>query len=844
MSFGPKTARWNSIARMRAASIFLALVWLAFCHAIVWAEAPLSVRLTITDASSVPVSGATVDIQSQGKTISSATTDDHGIVTLTLPSAGKYDATISKPGYLTTQTTIDVVAGNAAQQIDVVLPQSALSKQQIDVTATASNPTTETTATTSKIDVDQAKIAPGNPPTLNDALPLVPGVVRAPDGSVAIAGYGQTHSALLVNSVNVTDPATGGFGLSVPIDSVETISVSEMPYLAEYGKFTAGVVAAETKRGGDKWEYSLNDPFPDFEIRSWQMEGIKDASPRLNVSGPIIPGKLYFMEGGEYLLYKREVYTLPWGQNETKSQAFNSFSQLDWILSPNQTLTASFHIAPQSLDYAGLNYFNPQPVTPDAHFHESTATVIHRLSIGGGLLQSTFANTQVTSEIRPQTFGDMILTPEGNTGTYFSGQDRRANRYQWMESWKPKTLHFHGDHQLQIGSVVAHSENEGRFAAQPVQIQNTQNQLLQSITFSGAGQFEVADTEPAIYAQDHWMPTARLAFDVGVRLEGQTITHTVRAAPRAGFVYNPKLSPNTVIRGGIGIFYDSVPLDIYAFNNYPQQTITSYNAAGEPVGPPVTYLNVMGQTTQYFGWVSRAPVSGNFAPYSLAGNIEIEQRVKEWLTLRFKYLQSTAQDQLTIASQQVGSQGVYILGSNGSAHTRQAEFTSRIGNQKNRQFFFSYVRQYAVGNISDASNYLGNFPFPVIRQDLIAALPSEIPNRFLLWGVYSLPHKFTLTPKFEVRNGFPYQYTDVLQNYVASTGPQPRFPRYFAADMRLSKDFDVDGGKHAVRLSGSVFNLTNHFNPLEVHTNLADPQFGTFFGNYNRKFTVDFDFLY
>jgi len=125
----------------------------------------------------------------------------------------------------------------------------------------------------------------------------------------------------------------------------------------------------------------------------------------------------------------------------------------------------------------------------------------------------------------------------------------------------------------------------------------------------------------------------------------------------------------------------------------------------------------------------------------------------------------------------------------------------------------------------------------------VASLPSEIPNRFLLWGSYSLPRKFTITPKFEMRNGFPYQYTDVYQNYVVNAGPQPRFPRYLSLDIRLSKDIMVTP-KHAIRLSGSVLNLTNHFNALEVHANRADPLFGTFFGNYDRKFMVDFDFLY
>lgn len=800
-----------------------------------------SVQIVITDTKTQPIAGATLEVRQAGKVVESATTDEHGIVTLIVPAGERYELTVSRNGYVTTQSVLDLEGGKAPEQVEVVMPQSALSKQEIEVSATASNPTAESASVPATINTQQAKVTPGKPATVADTLPLVPGVVRAPDGSVQIAGYGETHSALLVNSVNVTDPATGDFGLSIPIDSVETISVSEMPYLAEYGKFTGGVVAAETRRGGEKWEWSLNDPLPDFRIRSLHLEGVRDASPRLNFSGPIIPGKLYFMEGGEYLLYKREVYTLPFGSNETKSEAINSFSQLDWIVSGRQTITASFHIAPQALDYAGLNFFNPQPVTPNARFHESTATIIDRISIGEGLLQTTFANTQVTSDVRPQSLGDMVLSPGGNSGSYFNPQNRRANRYQWLENWKPRTLHWHGDHALQFGSLFAHSENEGEFHPQPVITKDALGNLLQRIDFTGNGAYDLSDTAPAAYAQDHWMPNAHLAFDLGVRLEGQTITHTVRSAPRAGFVWNPAKSPNTVIRGGVGIFYDSVPLNIYAFDSYPRQTITNFTA-GTP-GLPITYLNMIGATTDYFGFVSRRPVTGNFAPYSLAGSLEIERSIHDFLKLRLKYLQSAAQDLLTMQTQTTGTQGAFLLGSGGSAHTRQWEFTSQVGAKETRQFFFSYVRQHARGDINDASGYLGNYPFPVVRQNLVGSLPSEVPNRFLLWGTYSLPKKMMVMPKVEVRSGFPFQYTDVYQNYVATAGPQPRFPRYFSFDARLSKDIQISS-KHAIRLSGSVFNLTNHFNALEVHSNVADPLFGTFFGNYNRKFTVDFDFLY
>ncbi len=59
----------------------------------------------------------------------------------------------------------------------------------------------------------------------------------------------------------------------------------------------------------------------------------------------------------------------------------------------------------------------------------------------------------------------------------------------------------------------------------------------------------------------------------------------------------------------------------------------------------------------------------------------------------------------------------------------------------------------------------------------------------------------------------------------------------------MAKDIQVDQ-KHAVRLSGSVRNLTNHFNPLEVHSNIADPLYGNFFGNNGRRFLLDFDVLF
>jgi hypothetical protein len=47
-------------------------------------------------------------------------------------------------------------------------------------------------------------------------------VARAPGGGLQFSGSGEHRAALIVNSADVTDPATGRFGLTVPIDQVQS----------------------------------------------------------------------------------------------------------------------------------------------------------------------------------------------------------------------------------------------------------------------------------------------------------------------------------------------------------------------------------------------------------------------------------------------------------------------------------------------------------------------------------------------------------------------------------------------------------------------------------------------
>ena len=83
-----------------------------------------------------------------------------------------------------------------------------------------------------------------------------------------------------------------------------------------------------------------------------------------------------------------------------------------------------------------------------------------------------------------------------------------------------------------------------------------------------------------------------------------------------------------------------------------------------------------------------------------------------------------------------------------------------------------------------------------------------------------------------------------MQNYVGvPNGEATRFPNFFSLDARLMRDFRFRS-KYTIRLSVTGFNLTNHFNPLAVHCNTADPQNGVFFGNYHRRYRFDFEVLF
>jgi hypothetical protein len=807
------------------------------------AQPPGGLDVSIVDDTHQPVAGVRLELRIGDKSVATAVTDERGHATFADLPPAHYRISASRDGLEPVQREIDLTAAHGVT-LEITAVPSLARRESIDVSGKAAPVEQGATAPT-QVDGKLAKELPNKPATVADALPMVSGVVREPGGGLIISASPEHRNAFFVNSADVTDPATGQFGLTVPIDSVEVLNVYQTAYLAEFGRFSSGLVTVETKRGGEKWKWELNDPLPEFRIRSWHLHGLRTATPRLNFEGPIIPGKLFISEGSEYEIRKTAVYTLPFPRNQKRQSGINSFTQLDWILSDRHLVTSTFHAAPQRLGFVNMDYFNPESTTPDASTHNYTGTMSDKLTIFGGLLETTFSVTQFDASIWAQGEENLIITPIGNQGNYFAQKSRTARRTSGRTNYSFAPVKHLGTHNFKMGAYFAGESEDAQVQYHPIDILDTQGRPVEHIGFLRPRQFGISDTEYAVFGQDHWVISPRLALDLGVRTESQQVSGAFRVAPRGGIAWNISRRFGTTLRAGFGFFYEHVPLNVYWFNRYPDQVLTMYNTAGDAISGPIVYLNTLGQTRVRSPFIFQSPIDGNFSPRSINRSYEIEQPLGRRLKLLFRFLKNESSGlviQDPLPPDRESANGAVLLSGSGEAHYRQYEVTGRVRVGDERELYISYVRSRGNGDLNDFANYLGTFPTPIIRPNVSSTLPADLPNRFLSWGAFRLKHKVTVAPAAEFRSGFPYLVTDAAQRYVGLPYSS-RFPNFLSIDMRVSKDIQLTP-KYAVRLAGSGFNLTNHFNPEAVHGNVADPAYGFFFGHRGRRFTVDFDFLF
>jgi hypothetical protein len=733
--------------------------------------------------------------------------------------------------------------------VQMVLPPEIVVRQKVEVREKAPVISPENVSAPAKVTSTQLMTLPLTEQRFKAALPLVPGVVRTPDGKINIKGAAESQGMMLVDGAETVDPVTGAFAIEVPIDAVGSVDVFKTAYQAEYGRFAGGLASVQTKAPSDQFHFELNDLTPNMRGKSGHLVGISEESPRIDVTGPLLPGKLDFFEAFNYDLHKQPVRGLAWPKNEIKKEGIDSFTSLQYIISTQHLLTGNLKVFPRRLEFADINSLVPQSASSNYGQRGFSGGVKDRyLFPAGGILTSFLQFTNFSSYAHGQGPLDMLVTPNGWGGNFFNTWARDGFQQEASQTYQSPRKEWRGQHEFTVGGDLVHRTFSGTSVSRPVQVLRQDGTLAEKIDFQGKGLLSAKDTEVAAFVQDHWAIQGRLAIDLGLRYSGQTTGDSKAFAPRIGAVYSPGEGGKTILRGGLGVFYDRLPLLASDFTNNPTRVLTQYSAGGNPLGPPLVFQNVYARTAAGITQIIPAGHDLDSTPYNVTWNVEADREIRPHFTLRLSYLSSRT-FKVFITNPLIDQNGVPLLELSNTGATRYHEFEStlRIRARANTDVNISYVHSLSRGDLNSLADVYVPFEEPVIRPNFFASLPSNIPDRFVTWGRFNLPWKIVASPVLDIHTGFPYSALDERQNYV---GPPAslRLPVFASLDLEMYKEFRIRFipwvRNHTLRGILRVYNVTNHQNPRDVYNNVTSPDFGHFAGFQHRFYDTALSFLY
>jgi len=662
------------------------------------------------------------------------------------------------------------------------------------------------------LEIERLDLLPLATDRFQDAFPLLPGVVRDPEGRLSFNGSRPSQSILLVNGANVTDPVTGDFAVELPLRAIEEVEVNEIPYSAEYGRVTAAVAEIKTRGGTDEWDVDTGDLLPKLNFRDGKIRGIRAFVPQIAVSGPLKKGKAWFSQGLAYRFVRTRTYDVSSGDDEQILESYDSFTQLDWRMAEKHHLTTTFSYFPGETDNLGLNALTTSEATPEFHSWGWNAAISGRSMFARTLVETTVAVKHYDLSLRPKAETASRLTPDGLRGNYFHNLERNTSRFDLSGSLTHSVPGVLGDHVLKAGGSAGRSRFEGIDRGLPLEILDSGGRLIRRVDFVGDPDLLGTDFQLAAFVQDRWRLGPHLGVEAGLRYDYDQLVDAHQLAPRLAIAYAPDGAGRTVVRGGFGVFHDHVYLHAGSFESFQRRVETSFGSDGQPLGPPVVFEN-------------RTAGEDLESPRSTTWNVELDRQLAEGFDLRVGYRERYGSEELIVDRTVEGARGTLLLSSDGESTHREFGVTFRVTRGDN-ELFLAYSKSRSTGDLNNFGTMYQNLRSPLVFENENSVFELDVPHRLLLWGVWTLPKDIEIGPGLEWRSGFPYTVLD--EEYLPS-GPRNRggrFPNFFSFDLRVTKGLTVKGRK--VRVGFQAFNLASHFNPRDVVASLASPRFGEF----------------
>jgi len=108
-----------------------------------------------------------------------------------------------------------------------------------------------------------------------------------------------------------------------------------------------------------------------------------------------------------------------------------------------------------------------------------------------------------------------------------------------------------------------------------------------------------------------------------------------------------------------------------------------------------------------------------------------------------------------------------------------------------------------------------------------------VPNRLVVQAAWPVWRQWTVSPIWEVRDGFPFSAIDENQAFVGAPNRGGRFPLLSTFDITLFRIVTIRDRK--VRIGARANHLFNTFAPRDAQGNVDSPAFGTFYNSFPRS---------